>query len=749
MDWTDVLCQQQINIELQKQNSELKNALLRLKEDKDDLDRSNFRDYIEGIQDDSTSANPTILQLLLRSAQQNIDRKSEGYRYHNVIKAFAGYMKLIGGPLAYDTLYANLPLCWPSPSTTNRFITDHKPKVIEGQLRVAELLTYLRERNLPLRVSLSEDATRIVATVTHDPDTNQLVGFPLPLDESGMPTSFSFLARNVKEIQEHFRSNETSSNAYVQMAQPLSRSIPPFCLLTFLTANTFTAESVLSRLNHTTETLRSSGIKVDNFASDGDSRLTKVMRLKSEIGIQDLTFLNSEWFSCGNRTDVTFTQDIIHIGAKARNRLLKTSRVTPIGQKIIAAAHLFYLLRTVSKDKHLLTVSDINPKDRQNFQSVEKICSAKVISHLKSSVPGSEGTTMFLQSLNYCLNSFLDRSMNSADRVYKHWYGLFFFRAWRSWIVRSKEYTLKECFISSNCYLCIELNAHSLVKQIIKLSDDSDGEYGEYMFLPDQQGSQACEGLFRQSRSFSTMYSNIVNFNMLEFLNRINKIQLQAEIINDYSSHITFPRFAKKRMLDHDHSQSTDKLTKSQIVELIERAKLDLSNDILSLGVNPAECDFHCQISPSIFEKDFRYDEITDDEDTENENIDSEFSDEENVHDFDNTNESDGSGVADDQHDRNILLGITGDLELKNYNPNGADLDVDESSRFVIIAGNDGNPKKVLKSAVVWYLNTSKNHLSSDRLSRVRARDSCKAWECEFIKYLFLVSNKLLVSFSW
>lgn len=75
------------------------------------------------------------------------------------------------------------------------------------------------------------------------------------------------------------------------MAQPSSRSVPPFCLLTFLTDNTFTAETVLSRWNISTQELRGMGIKVDNFASDGDSRQTKVMKFESEIGVQDLTYL--------------------------------------------------------------------------------------------------------------------------------------------------------------------------------------------------------------------------------------------------------------------------------------------------------------------------------------------------------------------------------------------------------------------------------------------------------------------------
>lgn len=112
------------------------------------------------------------------------------------------------------------------------------------------------------------------------------------------------------------------------------------------------------------------------------------MKLKSGIGVQDLSFFNCEWYSCGSSLDTTFTQDITHIGTKCRARVLKTSRVTPIGQKIILVTHLTYLLNNVSKDKHLLTNYDVEPKDKQNFHSVEKICSERVQSSLLQYVPG-------------------------------------------------------------------------------------------------------------------------------------------------------------------------------------------------------------------------------------------------------------------------------------------------------------------------------------------------------------------------
>lgn len=83
--------------------------------------------------------------------------------------------------------------------------------------------------------------------VSYDPSTNQLVAFTFPLDSNGMSKSFSFLARNVKKIQKHFTdtSNFITSTAFAQMARDPDSA--PFCLMLFLTDNTFTAHNILKR----------------------------------------------------------------------------------------------------------------------------------------------------------------------------------------------------------------------------------------------------------------------------------------------------------------------------------------------------------------------------------------------------------------------------------------------------------------------------------------------------------------------
>ena len=49
-----------------------------------------------------------------------------------------------------------------------------------------ELVTHLQRFKCPMVVSLSEDATRITPHVEYDPQTNQCVGFVLPVNNEGI-----------------------------------------------------------------------------------------------------------------------------------------------------------------------------------------------------------------------------------------------------------------------------------------------------------------------------------------------------------------------------------------------------------------------------------------------------------------------------------------------------------------------------------------------------------------------------------
>lgn len=145
-----------------------------------------------------------ILYKLLETADSNAEREPGGYRFDSNTKNYASFFRMIGGPLGYTTAQRNMPLALPALVSTNRYIARTQHTIIEGELRCNELREYLNDRELPLIVSLSEDATRIVIRIQYDARTNQLIGFVLPLDINGMPIPFSFKALYTEEIIRHF-----------------------------------------------------------------------------------------------------------------------------------------------------------------------------------------------------------------------------------------------------------------------------------------------------------------------------------------------------------------------------------------------------------------------------------------------------------------------------------------------------------------------------------------------------------------
>lgn len=133
-------------------------------------------------ENDSARRTNYFLRKLQATADLNAKRAKGGYRYDDEISGFASYLRMICGPLGYETIQRNLECALPSLTTTNRYISKSNRDIVEGVLRAEELLTYLSKRKLPLAVCLSEDATRIVGRIQYDVKTNQVVGFTLPLD---------------------------------------------------------------------------------------------------------------------------------------------------------------------------------------------------------------------------------------------------------------------------------------------------------------------------------------------------------------------------------------------------------------------------------------------------------------------------------------------------------------------------------------------------------------------------------------
>jgi len=89
---------------------------------------------------------------------------------------------------------------------------------------------------------------------------------------------------------------------------------------------------------------------------------------------------------------------------------------------------------------------------------------------------------------------------------------------------------LRKIFLTSNTYICIELNAHGLLLFVEKIRETDIDQ-----FTPWLCSSQPCEKIFRQMRSMTSTFSTIVNFNLLGILRRLNRLQILNDISTDLS----------------------------------------------------------------------------------------------------------------------------------------------------------------------------------------------------------------------
>ena len=468
-------------------------------------------------------------------------------------------MFLHAGPLAYEFLQQNVPQALPCVRTIQSTIHSEYKRVDEGCFRFDELKGHIERYKAPAFISISEDATRIVGRVEYDSATNRCVGFVLPLDENGLPKENSCLANSFSVMENMFLNYPIAKYAYVYMAQPLCHNVPPMCLACFGTDNKFSAEDLLPRWRHILQGCLKHNIVVLSFGADGDSRVMKCMTLSTALTIPGSlctekvsAFTNASkspvsipedwkgWFHIAPNL-IGFVQDTVHVAVKLKSRLLKPGIALRMGKFTATGDHLSALTNKFQKDQHGLRLRDINHKDRQNFQVVTNITSA---AHLLSKIPGASATKCYVGLIQCVMDGYLDKSLHPLDRIEKLWYAAFFVRYWRKWLLLNKAYTLKDNFITSNAFMCIELNAHALIVFLLAVRDHVKNND---CFLPWLLGSQCYEALFRAARSMSSIFSTTINFGMLGLLHRIHRLHIQLALQIDSDEEILFPRLEKRK----------------------------------------------------------------------------------------------------------------------------------------------------------------------------------------------------------
>ncbi|KAK3929383.1 hypothetical protein KUF71_018020, partial [Frankliniella fusca] len=537
----------------------------------------------------------SLLERMLEAAKANQGRHKNGLRFEREDKMFFTYLYIQGGRKMYETLQANAPKSIPSLSTVLKWQGRVMEPVQEGQCRWEELSKYLDDEHLPRIITVSEDGTRITGQIEYDCKSNLLVGFAPPLDSRGLPDTSGFLATGEKAMEAMFDKAPRAHTAYVLMAQPMKEGAAPFCLMAYGTDNRFHAEDAVRRWRWLKEEAERFGIAVIAFSADGDPKMLRGMRYASRPAgrLPNNPDAWSGFFDQDLDSEVCFVQDTVHIGTKFRTGFCHRGKSYIMGNYCASVVHLDQILENTTRLEHGLRSEDLDHTDKMNFDAVLRITDERVRQLLRG--PGKEefsGTEMFLTVVRDVLEAFLAEQLPAEDRIYSIWRAVFFLRIWREWLIQN-DHPLDQCFITTNTFQSVELNAHALVKLVRILRDGAHPE----VLIPHLIGSQPCEQLFRALRSLTTTHVTVCNFSMQKMLARLRRIELQCRVVSSVGETFTFPR-EEKKSLKAEQAAAMRGLaalpSDGVILQKIDQARSDAKDCAALLGMDAAVLAEHC-----------------------------------------------------------------------------------------------------------------------------------------------------------
>ncbi|CAF0917279.1 unnamed protein product [Adineta steineri] len=505
----------------------------------------------------------------------------------------------------------------PSIQTIKNYY-KHNPYA-EAKFRYDEAKCYLDSIQSQF-VFLSEDCSAIIPRVEYDSTLNCFNGFVTPII-NGKPVENAFDCSYFEELKDFLETKPRANLVNVHLLQPIPNpnayAAPSATVLAaYGTDSKVTSIDILKRWIIIYQELHSRNVRVLGFATDGDPKYLRAMRLASNFFVTKPT-LNiyndklpftveipcswSSWYFFNSCQLFLYMQDGVHLCTKIRNRLLSQNVKLKMGVYQVSVQHLYLLIKTTNRIDHNLSKSDLNVRDKQNFSSCGKISDDKVLDLLLLN-DQHKATYHYLLLLNLLIITYTRPNVSLLTRIYYAWIILFFVRFWRIWLSKtkrkrrslanSKKHAEQTYFITSNALLSIELNAHCLIYIYLlieqKLIPESTANYIHLL------SSQPCENVFRDARALSGIYSTRINFTMKQFLQRINKLNALTELKQFESSNkyeqIIFPVHHKIKPVtietELDDIDEDNNFNSDNVEIIVYRAFEAAQQMVISLGMN-------------------------------------------------------------------------------------------------------------------------------------------------------------------
>lgn len=211
--------------------------------------------------------------------------------------------------------------------------------------------------------------------------------------------------------------------------------------------------------------------------------------------------------------------------------------------------------------------------------------------------------------------------------------------------------------------------------------------------MPFLYESQACENIFRQLRSLSTVYSTVINCTLKESIQRISSIHFQNQVIQQTSNDFVFPLAHNSKLMQNSVSLPTADGINKEILFCKQLAMITAQKFGL-IKVNNAKCkQYVCKVNPLPLEN--RANECRK-----------------------------KKSVQCVGSKSNVFQFKSADLkniQLKNFDGKYKSSDMSSAGPYVKIVCDENKQILVKKTSLCWLLGTDYVKLSNDRLLRVRA----------------------------
>ncbi|KAK4021300.1 hypothetical protein OUZ56_003219 [Daphnia magna] len=327
-------------------------------------------------------------------------KNKRGRRYgDSVLSDSSINLWILVRPHTYEILHDNLPGIFASPTVVQGKLAQYNSTCMPGTICLDPLLEIIKTNKLPMKCTVSVDATACIQKREYHPRYNSILGGSLPHEKTGLFDPKGGVINSVSDIVKYFKQNEPAKIIFVIMAQPLAYFSTPFRIGT------------LARLE-----LVANG-------SDRDSREMKCMLLNAGLGISlsyypkdtdEYRFLKKYsglFVSFVKLSDFDF-QDVPYIITKLRNKFLKTNIIALVG---------------------------LLPTDKINYDSAKWIFKPLVCELLYEVFKrDAAGTLFYLEMMDQVRSTFFDKTLLPLERISRIWTVVFCLRYWRLWLTKCR-----------------------------------------------------------------------------------------------------------------------------------------------------------------------------------------------------------------------------------------------------------------------------------------------------------------------